>query len=257
MAVNVIKSSNYIENEQFIFLMTDRDTDLIAEIKNKTDLPFRIKSDKYSILVPAKDWVGLLPTTEGISLLYAIKRDKYKIEGIDEINKNNDSPNKYEQLFDDLLSLLDFTLIKNDNDYNGQSDSYGIWSLEDDMCCNYGDIEDDRFNSAAEIIDRLEMYLYDCLIADMNDGFDVDTSIYGSWAEMVENRDEFPDGCQWHLNYLDMICNHVDEIDLNKCKFEEKKEIKPSLDARITALINKADKKYYDEPCIHLDEYRI
>lgn len=257
MTAKTIKSNYYLENEYFVLNVSSRDTDFIGFIKNKTKQPFKIIAGERSLIVPARNWVGILPNKDGVFFLTAMKTNRYKIEDAEQIYKGPQGPNKYEQLFNDMLSMLDFTLIKNENDYNEKTDECGIWSLEDDMCCNYGDIEGDRFNSALGIIDRLDMYLNDLLIADMEDEFDVDTSVYSSWGEMVEKRADFPEGCQWHLDIMDMICNHANEIDLNNCKFEEKKEIKPSLKSRINSITNNKSENHLNMSQKFIEEYRI
>ena len=60
--------------------------------------------------------------------------------------------NTYEKLFDEFLDLTEFRLLKHKD---------GTFSLEDQQCANLGDIEDDRFTSASEILDRMDIYIQD------------------------------------------------------------------------------------------------
>lgn len=57
----------------------------------------------------------------------------------------NKKQNKYEKLFDSFLELTEFSLIKHE-------DGFG---LEDRQGANIGGIEDDRFETAEQIFERI------------------------------------------------------------------------------------------------------
>ena len=59
--------------------------------------------------------------------------------------------NRWEELFDELLDLIEFRLIKYPDG----------WGLVDRQGANLGDIESDRFDSSVTLIDRLEVYVRD------------------------------------------------------------------------------------------------
>ena len=131
--------------------------------------------------------------------------------------------NKYEKLFDEFLDCTEFILVRHQNDYNKYTDEYGHWSLIDSQGANLGDIESDRFENARDILDRMDIYIYNYIIEDLEDcldeaGYDYYTVNYQGLIEYC--RDKLPEN-QWELNVLDMICNHFDEINLENCTYEE------------------------------------
>ena len=133
--------------------------------------------------------------------------------------------NKYEKLLDEFLDLTEFRLVRHQNDYDEYSDEYGHWSLIDSQGANLGDIEGDRFKSAAQIFDRMDIYIHDYIIEDIQDcldetGYDYYTGNYQGLIEYC--RDKLPEN-KWDLDVLDMICNHFDEISLENCTYEEEK----------------------------------
>lgn len=65
--------------------------------------------------------------------------------------------NKYEKLFDSFLELTEFSLIK-------YEDGFG---LEDRQGANIGDIEDDRFETAEQIFERMSIYIDDYIDEDL------------------------------------------------------------------------------------------
>ena len=131
--------------------------------------------------------------------------------------------NKYEKLFDEFLDLTEFRLVRHQNDYDEYSDEYGHWSLIDCQGANLGDIENDRFKSAAQILDRMDIYIHDYIVEDIEacldeTGYDYYTGNYQGLIEYC--RDKLTEN-QWELDVLDMICNHFDEINLENCTYEE------------------------------------
>ena len=133
--------------------------------------------------------------------------------------------NKYEKLFDEFLDLTEFRLVRHQNNYDKHTDEYGHWSLIDNQGGNLGDIESDRFDNAAQILDRMDIYIHDYIIESIQDcldeaGYDYYTGNYQGLIEYC--RDKLPEN-KWDLDVLDMICNHFDEINLENCTYEEEK----------------------------------
>ena len=119
--------------------------------------------------------------------------------------------NTYEELFDEFLALTEFRLLKHKD---------GTFSLEDRQCANLGDIEDDRFASASEILDRMDIYIQDYIVEALSDILD-ETGISleeDTWEGLLEYRDKIPEA-DWDFDVLDMIINHPDKIDLNNCDY--------------------------------------
>ena len=118
--------------------------------------------------------------------------------------------NTYEKLFDEFLNLTEFRLLKHKD---------GTFSLEDQQCANLGDIEDDRFTSASEILDRMDIYIQDYLISDIEEALDEKSiEIDCAWGEYGKYRDVIPD-YKFDFDLLDMIINHPDKVDLNNCDY--------------------------------------
>lgn len=118
--------------------------------------------------------------------------------------------NTYERLFDEFLNITGFRLLKHKD---------GTFSLEDQQCANLGDIEDDRFETASEVLDRMDVYIQDYLIADIEDALDEESvEIDCDWKEYEKYRDSIPD-YKFDFDLLDMIVNHSDKVDLNNCDY--------------------------------------
>ena len=118
--------------------------------------------------------------------------------------------NNYEEILEELLELTEFRLLKHKD---------GTFSLEDRQCANLGDIEDDHFASASEILDRMDIYIQDYLIRDIEDALDEKSiEIDCVWGEYGKYRDVIPD-YKFDFDLLDMIVNHSNEVDLNNCDY--------------------------------------
>lgn len=118
--------------------------------------------------------------------------------------------NTYEKLFNEFLNITEFRLLKHKD---------GAFSLEDQQCANLGDIEDDRFTSASEILDRMDIYIQDYLIADIEDALDEKSiEIDCDWEDYGQYRKDLPD-YKFDFDLLDMIINHPDKVDLNNCDY--------------------------------------
>ena len=118
--------------------------------------------------------------------------------------------NTYEKLFDEFLNITEFRLLRHKD---------GTFSLEDQQCANLGDIENDRFKTASEILDRMDVYIQDYLVVDIEDALDEESiAIDCDWKEYGKYRDLIPD-YRFDFDLLDMIVNHSNEVDLNNCDY--------------------------------------
>lgn len=131
--------------------------------------------------------------------------------------------NEWEAYFEGWLELTEFTLIKHNDG----------WGLYDRQGGNLGDIEDDRFESAEEIFDRMDAYINDYLFEDLEnelEAYDVNMEgreIPWSAAEWLDLRREISDDNQkffdehkWEFGVLETIVNHTDEINLENVYYE-------------------------------------
>ena len=122
--------------------------------------------------------------------------------------------NKYEKLFCDFLSTTDFELAK-------YEDGFGLIDLQE---ANFGDIESDRFDSAREIFERMDMYITDYFLTDIEELLE-ERNIEVTWGhsceEYLENAKHILPEYSFEFDVLDMICYHYNEINLNNL-FEEK-----------------------------------
>ena len=130
--------------------------------------------------------------------------------------------NEAEHLFLDFLNTIDMRLVN-------YEDGYGLIDLQG---ANLGDIEQERFLTAEEMVDRLNVYIEDSYIVDLEEEytryFDTpdDEAPYHSaedWCEMFKLA-KYPASMASvfiaeHLHQfkvLDMIVNHIDEVDLSR-----------------------------------------
>ena len=118
--------------------------------------------------------------------------------------------NTYEELFDAFLNITEFRLLKHND---------GTFSLEDRQSSNFGDIEYDRFETASEVLDRMDVYIQDYLAAGIEDALDEESiTIDCDWKEYGKYRDFLPD-YGFDFDLLDMIVNHSNEVNLNNCDY--------------------------------------
>lgn len=117
--------------------------------------------------------------------------------------------NTYENLFVQMIDLMEFSL-------NKYEDGYGVINQQ---CANLGDIENDRFENATDLIDRLSTYIHDYIIEDLEDGLSyigVDVK-YNNYKELLElSRKHISGLYAFDIDVLDMTLNHCDEIDIEK-----------------------------------------
>jgi hypothetical protein len=154
--------------------------------------------------------------------------------------------NKWEKLFDEFLDLTEFTLVRHQND----------WSLIDNQGGNLGDIQSDRFNDAAQILERMDVYIHDYIIEDIEDLAEennIDISDWDGWGwdYLLSYRDKFPQDCQYEFDLLDMICFGFEEINLENCTYEEVEEMIPKDKIMIAVL----DDGYYTKHHSYPEEY--
>lgn len=130
----------------------------------------------------------------------------------------SENKNQWETLFDQLLNTVEFRLVKYSNG----------WGLVDKQGANLGEIESDRFDSAAMIIDRLDIYIGDYFVDDiretMGEGASEDWPqlLQEARASMTQKELEYH---SYDLDVLDMICNHPNEIHLENCCYTEEEEV--------------------------------
>lgn len=134
------------------------------------------------------------------------------------------------------MDLVEFTLIKHKNphiefhypDPDGNwhvDESNGTWSVYDRQGANLGDIHSCRFNNAAEILDRMDIYIHDYIDEDLENvwldelghSFDDAPATIEGWLDRKEELKEY----QFELDLIDMICHHANEINLENCYYEE------------------------------------
>lgn len=125
------------------------------------------------------------------------------------------TPNEHEEHFKSFLGMTDFELIVNED---------GSYGLKDLQGAPLGDIEDCKFVSAEQVIERMDSYIQDALISDIGElmGEDCPTE-WDNYADFCEeckeiiknNPDKFkhPD-LKFELNVLETICFHTDDVSL-------------------------------------------
>ena len=147
--------------------------------------------------------------------------------------------NKWEKLFEEFIESIDFRLCRHKENYYIDSEGEeheGEWSLIDIQCVNLGGIEEDRFDSASGIIDRLDIYINDSYYGDLQEeleAYEVDLEglevpcMAQEWLELINNQEFYQKNISYFENHrfefdvLDMIVNHCDEINLENVRYEE------------------------------------
>lgn len=133
--------------------------------------------------------------------------------------------NKWEKLFEQWLDLTEFSLIRHKSDYDEHSDEYGYWSLIDRQGANLGDINQDRFDNAGQILERMDIYIHDYIVEDIENCLDEKGLLpeyeYDGYDDILINAAPLLPENKWEFDVLDMIVNHFDEIDLENVYYEE------------------------------------
>ena len=130
--------------------------------------------------------------------------------------------NKWEKLFDEFLDLTEFRLIKQKGN-DVECDPW-IWSIVDLQGANLGNIEGDRFSDAQGILDRMDIYINDYFIQDIEDLLEeqrIEITWDADYQDYIDNARVLLPEASWEFEVLDMICHHYSEIDLNNCCYEE------------------------------------
>lgn len=153
--------------------------------------------------------------------------------------------NKWEGLFESFLATVEFSLVHYEFGKTSENDEgiTGHWGLHDDQGANLGGIEGDVFDTAEQIINRMDVYIRDYFYEDLEQEVEdyelclpddmLLESKYGKeihwrgtayWlavrAELSENN-QFVKDHNYEFDILDMIANHTDDIDLYNINHEE------------------------------------
>lgn len=119
---------------------------------------------------------------------------------------------KYEELFNEVLDIIDFELIKYKNG----------WGLIDKQLADLGDIESERFDNVVKLVDRLEMYIEDYFVEEIR--IEVEELAEMTWKEIIDTapnelNQQQSEAYKFNLLVLDMIRNHKDEIEFENCRY--------------------------------------
>lgn len=106
------------------------------------------------------------------------------------------------EMFNTILAIEEFGLIKYKD---------GTWGLFDGQGANLGDIESDRFNTMAEILDRMEIYHIDYFEESIMEYFEIYN--YKDYVDLVNqcrekinnDPDEWSDYSDFDLRALEFI----------------------------------------------------
>lgn len=135
---------------------------------------------------------------------------------------------KWTEVFKGMLDLMDMQLVMYDV-------GYGLIDLQGE---NLGDIESDLFTTAEDIISRLDVYVNDYYLTDLDEEYDNAMENVGlipecvrkrstpeEWCEFEEfarrstglgNARLFVENHQHQFEVMDLIANHLDEVDLQE-----------------------------------------
>ena len=157
-------------------------------------------------------------------IILSYSKDGTKNESLDE--DVSDRKGDFTDLFVNFLYSTEFALDKDEDGYY----------LVDLQGANLGNINKDRFQSAEEIFDRMEVYIEDYFVDDLEDWAEYyKIELPGSYEEMlhfIDDNDEYPltDNEKYSYEVLDMVVNHYDDIDLEKALKSFNKNVNESTD---------------------------
>lgn len=125
---------------------------------------------------------------------------------------NKNELNYWEELFLEFLDMTEFYLRQR-VDENDEL----CYGLEDGQHANLADIESEFFYSAASILDRMETYEYDYIVRDLEECAHAEriSLQYQTWSDWLQYKEIMPKN-QGNFAYIDMICNHSLDIDIDK-----------------------------------------
>lgn len=88
------------------------------------------------------------------------------------------------EIFDDLMSLYEFEIYKNENEK---------LQVKDLQYACLGDICSEEFDDEYDILERMEIYHEDYIISGLEETFDVSFDTYVEWLEFLktQNHDEY------------------------------------------------------------------
>lgn len=187
--------------------------EIYVGLKGSKDLWGFVKDDETPTFKDVEDYVTDDGVVKASDIVYAVANTS-KTESCSRKEKKSlkESGEKTPtDLFKDYLDLTEFALEKD-------GDSYRLIDLQGG---NLGNIESDRFDSAKEIFDRMDAYIYDYYVRPIeeeseNFGFelpDSDLEALVNWYK--EHKDKYPEYAD-DFAVLDMIVNHADEVELSK-----------------------------------------
>lgn len=128
--------------------------------------------------------------------------------------------NHYEELFDQMLTQMDIDLVKHGkNVYHIESTFYII---ED---------ENEIIQTTQELVGRLEIFIDESFADDLGrESIDYGLLDYPShpWDAALEKVEQYRSGTskerefvqdhEWEIEVLDMLCHHLDEVNINNLK---------------------------------------
>lgn len=152
--------------------------------------------------------------------------------------------NKWEGLFESFLDVTEFSL-----EYHKDTQEWALWDRQGG---NLGDIQSERFQNAEQIFERMDTYIHDYYMEDLQDEMwnygeqweeDLDITlddlarkynnntitIYGPdcpvyWLAVKQEgvlSEKFLKDHDHEFNVCDMIVNHAKDINLHNVYYEE------------------------------------
>lgn len=104
----------------------------------------------------------------------------------------------------ELLDLYEFDLMYNTD---------GTLSVIDRQRANLGGIEEDTFNTLAEVLDRMDAYHNDYIVNGLEERADYDYKDWEDLCNYCKNNKEIYDECKWDIDMLDMIVSAYNECE--------------------------------------------
>ena len=241
--------------------LADKDGDLLYGVSfdNFDDAVEYAKEHEEVAEIIRFDWEEYVDgSTDYIDTETVWERDDYMDESLKEAVSS-----EYDDLFQGMLELMEFTVVKSKHPDDGK------YALYDMQGANLGGIEDDSFDSAMQMVDRMDAYIDDYFLRPIEEiaeeskieiPDDVSTvEDFVKWYNQHKDEKEFKEAfsqSDWDFKVLDMIANHIDEVDLDKVydKYYKDDDIDESLNEgildKIKQIINggKANKqKAFDD----------
>ncbi len=127
----------------------------------------------------------------------------------------------YTQVFSEMIEVMDFSLEKS----YSKEDNAAEYSLKDEQNANLGAIENDRFDNAAAMIDRLDTYLNDYYFNDLEEEAEADGILNREtdapetakeWLSFMNEHTEWKDAHKHEYEVMNMIANHADAVNVDK-----------------------------------------